>query len=310
MKIAVLMVILVGATVARAASLEADNLRCEYRTDPRGLDVTQPRLSWLLKSGERGQLQAAYQVLVASSAKLLKDDTGDLWDSGVVKEDDTIAIAYHGKPLTSGQSCFWKVKVWDRDGKASDWSKPTLWTMGLLKPEDWKAEWIGFDKPHAIELPEAQLDAAKWIWHAADPKSAPKCQRLFVSDFVLPDNIVVDKADLVIAADDTGKFVVNSAQVVSVNGWKPAQIVDIRNRIKPGKNSLRCEVTNSKQGPAGLIAKITVTSTDGRTFTHLTDASWKTAANPGANWHKRDLDVAAWPAARELGAHGIEPWGK
>ena len=49
---------------------------------------------------------------------------------------------------------------------------------------------------------------------------------------MLPENIVVDKAELVIAADDTAKFVVNSAQVVSVNGWKPAQIVDIRNRVR------------------------------------------------------------------------------
>ena len=301
---------MLGAAAARAATVEAEGLRCEYRTDPLGLDEVQPRLSWLLKSGERGQLQTAYQVLVASDARLLKQDQGDLWDSGVIKDDDTTAIVYHGKPLTSGQACFWKVRVWDRAGKASGWSQPARWTMGLLKTEDWQAEWIGFDKPRAIELPEAQLGEAKWIWHAADPRSAPKGQRLFVSALVLPDDVVVDKADLLIAADDTCKFVVNSAQVVSVNGWKTAQIVDIRNRIKPGKNALRGEVTNSTNGPAGLIAKITVTATDGRIFTHLTDATWKTLDKPGANWHKRDLDTAAWPAARELGAHGIAPWGK
>lgn len=309
MKLALWLAMMVGASVVRAATLEAENLRCEYRTDPLGLDELQPRLSWVLQSGARGQLQTDYRVLVASNAKLLKSDTGDLWDSGVVKDDDTTAIVYRGKALASGQACFWKVKVWNREGKASDWSRPALWTMGLLKPEDWKADWIGFDKPHEVELPAAPLGEAKWIWHAADPSPAPKCHRLFVNEFVLPQDVVVDKAELVIAADDTCKFVINAAQVVSVNGWKPAQIVDIRNRIKPGANALRAEVDNATVSPAGLIAKLTVTTTDGRTFTQVTDASWKTAASPGANWHKRELDTAAWPAARELGAHGIEPWG-
>jgi alpha-L-rhamnosidase len=310
MKLVLLVALVVGATVARAASLEAEYLRCEYRTDPLGIDEVQPRLSWRLKSDERGQLQTAYQLLVASSAKLLKQDNGDLWDSGVVREEDTIAIAYRGKPLASGQPCFWKVKVWDRAGKASGWSRPALWTMGLLQAGDWKADWIGFDKPHAIELPAAPFGGAKWIWHAADPASAPKGRRLFVGEFVLPENLILDKADLLIAADNNCKFVINSNQVVSVKGWLPAQAVDIRNRIKPGKNTLRAEVENTEAGPAGLLAKLTATGTDGRTFTCVTDGAWKTTANPGTNWHKRVLDVAAWPAARELGAYGSAPWGQ
>ena len=310
MKTALVVAVMIGAAVVRAAALDAVSLRCEYRTDPLGLDVVQPRLSWLLESGERGELQTAYQVLVASSAKLLKKDTGDLWDSGVVKDDDTTAIVYGGKPLASEQRCFWKVKVWDRAGKASGWSQPARWTMGLLQAADWKADWIGFDKPHAVELPEAPFGDAKWIWHAADPASAPKCRRLFVSEFVLPENIVVDKAELLVAADNVCKFVINSNQVATVNGWLPAQIVDIRNRIKPGKNALRAEVENTEPSTAGLLAKLTVTATDGRTFTHVTDASWQTTDKPGANWHKRALDVAAWPAARELAAYGSAPWGK
>ena len=310
MKFTLCLVLLAGLATARAASLEATGLRCEYLTNPLGLDVLQPRLSWLLESGERGQRQTAYQVLVASSEKLLKQNSGDLWDSGKIEEDETIAIVYRGKPLASGQLCFWKVKVWDRAGKESAWSKPALWSMGLLKPEDWKAEWIGYDKPRAANLSEAQFGAAQWIWHAADPKDAPKGQRLFVHDFVLPGNLVVDKAELLIAADNTCKFVINTKQVVSVNGWKPAQIVDVRNRINPGKNSLRTAVDNASAGPAGLIAKLTVTATDGRVFTCVTDEKWKTLDKPGANWHNRDLDSAAWPAARVLGAHGCEPWGK
>ena len=42
--------------------------------------------------------------------------------------------------------CYWKVMSWDADGKASAWSKPAEWTMGLLNPEDWQAKWIGKDE--------------------------------------------------------------------------------------------------------------------------------------------------------------------
>ena len=311
MKLVLSVAVVLSMLAVDAVALEANHLRCEYRTNPLGIDAPQPRLSWVLQSDARGQQQTAYQVVVASSEKLLKRNTGDLWDSGVVKDSDTIAIVYHGKPLVTGQPCFWKVKVWDRDGKETGWSKPALWTMGLLKPEDWKAEWIGFDKPRAIELPEAPFGDAKWIWHAADPvPNAPKCHRLFVSEFTLPENIAVDKAELLVAADNSCNFTINSNQAAKVSGWTPAHEVDIRNRIQPGKNELRVEVENTDPSPAGLIAKLTVTTTDGRTFTHVTDGTWKSLANPGANWHKRALNPAAWPAARVLGDYGMAPWGK
>jgi hypothetical protein len=122
-------------------------LRCEYRVDPLGIDEPAPRLSWIVESGLRGQRQTACRLLVASSEKLLGKDQGDLWDTGKVARDETIGTAYQGQPLVSQQRCFWKVKVWDKDGRESAWSKPALWSMGLLQPGDWKAEWIGYDKP-------------------------------------------------------------------------------------------------------------------------------------------------------------------
>jgi len=39
-------------------------LRCEYLADPVGIDVPQPRLSWVLEHSARGERQTAYQVLV------------------------------------------------------------------------------------------------------------------------------------------------------------------------------------------------------------------------------------------------------
>jgi alpha-L-rhamnosidase len=44
------------------------HLRCEYLTNPTGIDVRQPRFQWVLDNSRRGVMQTAYQVLVASKS--------------------------------------------------------------------------------------------------------------------------------------------------------------------------------------------------------------------------------------------------
>ena len=99
--------------------LSPADLRCEYLENPLGIDVLKPRLSWKLDSSIRGQKQTAYRILVASSPEKLKSDIGDLWDTGKVDSDKSIHVDYGGTPLDSSTQCFWKVIVWDKDGKAS-----------------------------------------------------------------------------------------------------------------------------------------------------------------------------------------------
>jgi alpha-L-rhamnosidase len=128
-----------------AAAMKATYLRCEYRQNPLGIDVPQPRLSWIVEGNGRGLGQSAYRVLVASSPDLLAKDKADLWDSGKVASSQTVHIIYSGKTLASRARCFWKVRAWDRDGKETAWSKPASWTMGLLKKSDWKGKWVAME---------------------------------------------------------------------------------------------------------------------------------------------------------------------
>ena len=156
-----------------AASLHAadlTNLRCEYRNNPLGIDVPQPRLTWVIESTRRDEVQTAYQVLVASTPEKLAKDQGDLWDSGKVASDQSIQLEYAGKPLESRAACFWKVRVWGTDGIPSSWSRPAMWTMGLLRDEDWHATWIGArttDLPDPTVLGYAteaqQAEEIKWV---------------------------------------------------------------------------------------------------------------------------------------------------
>jgi alpha-L-rhamnosidase len=136
-----------------SASVGINDLRCEYLTNPLGIDSLNPRLSWIMTANKRGEIQTAYQVLVASSPELLKRDQGDLWDSGKVASDETAQIAYSGSPLASRESCFWKVRIWDRDGHPSHWSEPASWSMGLLQPADWSGKWITIAPPAATTAP-------------------------------------------------------------------------------------------------------------------------------------------------------------
>ena len=124
------------------ATMNPVALRCEYRVEPLGIDEAQPRLTWRLESEARGARQVAYQVVVAGTREKLERGDADLWDTGKVMSDDTVNIAYAGKPLRSRQQCFWKVRSWDQDGKTTKWSAVSSWSMGLLMPEDWKASYI------------------------------------------------------------------------------------------------------------------------------------------------------------------------
>ncbi len=134
---------------ARTCSIRPDQLRCEYRANPLGIDVAQPRLSWVLAAatpGSRGLRQTAFRILVATTDDQLRAGNGDLWDSGRVESDQSVQVVYAGKALASGARAFWKVQVWDQAGKSSGWSAPAFWSMGLLAPEAWKAKWIGRDE--------------------------------------------------------------------------------------------------------------------------------------------------------------------
>jgi hypothetical protein len=145
--------LLAGCPVRRPSEVVVAGLRCEQTVDPLGVDVPQPRLSWQLQSEQRGQMQMACQVLAASGLERLARDEGELWDSGRVTSDETLGVLYRGRPLQSSQRVFWKVRVWDKAGRASAWSAPATWTMGVLaqagpsSPEgfaaaSWQARWI------------------------------------------------------------------------------------------------------------------------------------------------------------------------
>jgi len=126
-------IILFLCLAGRTEAQKVGELTCEQRVSPLGIDVQHPRLGWRVV----GIRQTAYQIIVTG-------DKGELWNSGKVESDQSWMVPYGGKSLESREVCRWKVKVWTEEGE-SPWSSESLWTMGLLSPTDWKAQWIGYD---------------------------------------------------------------------------------------------------------------------------------------------------------------------
>lgn len=124
------------------STVQVTGLRTEYLRDPIGIDAPRPRLSWQLTATRRNVRQAAWRVQVATSPEALSGDEGDLWDSGQVEGDQISQVVYGGPPLRSRQQVWWRVRIWDDQGTASNWSEAAHWEMGLLRQTDWRGRWI------------------------------------------------------------------------------------------------------------------------------------------------------------------------
>ncbi len=133
----VLLAISSFSTVA-AVKTEVKELICEYHTNPLGIDIQKPRLSWKIISVEENVLQTAYEIKVTDQSTKGKL----LWTSGKVNSAQSVDVIYGGPALKSMQRVSWQVRVWDNKNKVSAWSAPATWEMGILEPESWKASWI------------------------------------------------------------------------------------------------------------------------------------------------------------------------
>jgi alpha-L-rhamnosidase len=284
------------------------DLRCESLDNPLGIDATKPRLGWILNSDERGQHQTAYQILVTGTAEKLKVDRGDLWDSGKVNSDPSIQVNYAGKPLVSNEQCFWKVRVWDKDGNASDWSKPALWTMGLLNPQDWKGKWIGLDGENVTN----HLTNTSWIWYpAGEPaKSAPPGSNYFRRTFVLPD-AEIKCARILLTGDNEAKGFINGRDIGGRNNPHVVRDQDITYRLEPGTNLIAILGKNkgNAPNPAGVVARLEVEFQNGDALVIPTDEQWKASNWETNGWNEIGFDDSNWVAATNLGPVGMEPWG-
>jgi alpha-L-rhamnosidase len=300
-----------GAVEATPAVADVANLHCEYRTDPLGLDVARPRLSWLNISTERGARQTAYQILVASSRELLARNQGDRWDSGKVTSDQQNQIEYNGQPLTSGGVCYWKVRTWDQSGKPGAWSQQAAWTMGLLTPSDWQAQWIGNDDAYQVSAEataENKLFALRGLKWVQMPKKEGKnsVDTYLRREIELPADRILKRATWVLYAFNECRATVNGVVVGSAAHWEATSRLDVTKTIKPGRNSLGLAVSITDPYLPAAIGQLVLQFETGDPVLLPVDASWKTTQQAAPGWMSVGFDDSTWKSAELL---DNMPWG-
>lgn len=255
-----------------AQSLSVIDLSCEHKINPVGVETTQPRLSWKLKSTSNDVMQNAYQIRVATAPSFAASTI--IWNSGKTTSDESVLIKYQGSELKSGQRYYWQVKTWDNKNNASKWSETAYWEMGLLNEGDWKAQWIEID--------------------AESPRVSPA--HYMRKEFDISKKIA--KATVYATAHGIYELSLNGEKVgdqVFTPGWTTYgkrlqyQVYDVTNQLKRGTNAIGAvlgegwykgslgwtenwAIYGDKEG---LLMQMDIEYTDGSTQTIISDGSWK-----------------------------------
>ncbi len=315
-----------------SGDLRVVRLRCEYLVNPLGIDETRPRLSWNIESDRRGVRQTAWRVRVATSAEYLARGEADLWDSGRVEDDRTVHIEYDGVPLVSRTACHWQVQIWDEQGGTAV-SERAFWTIGLLEPSDWQAQWIAADPDYLARAGHAIKPTR------TEPGTPPWLRKAFTIDGP------VQRATLYASARGLLDLHLNG-RAVSWDVFAPEwtdyrkrihyRTYDVTGLVRPGANTLGTvlgdgwysgyvgwQETRGRYGlQNSLLVKLEIELEDGTRQIVATDNSWRCAAGPIlcsdfmmgetydarhelTGWDERQYDDSGWSPVLAVDPPGV-----
>jgi len=157
-------------TASKDSGISVTDLQCEFQKEPLGIDVPNPRLSWKLKAPKdvRGVYQTAYQIIVKSAFPA--NSVKAIWDSGEIGSSQSNGVPYQGPPLQSRDQYLWRVKIWDGEDVASDWSEESHFGMGMINQDEWQGEWIKsyldlYDyQKELMKMPDHGKEHTRNIW--------------------------------------------------------------------------------------------------------------------------------------------------
>jgi hypothetical protein len=329
--------LLTVSTSAAHASILAERLRCEYRVNPLGVDVPAPRLSWIMvstDSGRRGARQTAYRVLVASTAALLAENRGDLWDSGRVTSDQSNQLEYAGKPLRSSQRAIWKVRIWDEHEQPSPWSQPATWTMGIINDADWRAQWISAREAVAESQP---FEGSHTMGRALPPPYSTAPRPLYPTMLLRREFVVkprLERAVVHLCGLGQYEMAINGRRVgtdLLAPGWSKYDktvlydTYDVTPLLRAGHNALGLLLGNGMYnvrggrytkfigsfGPLKSIAQLRLEYADGSIDVLGTDGKWRVHPGPitfSCVYGGEDYDARLEPRGWDQPGFGDAAW--
>ncbi|MDR1644198.1 MAG: glycoside hydrolase family 78 protein [Tannerellaceae bacterium] len=300
------------------------SLECEYRTNPVGIGTERPRFSWKLidPAHTRGQKQTAWQALVASDSLQLARGEGDVWDSGKIVSAQSFLVPFGGKELVSGREYFWKVKVFDKDGRPSEWSETASFVTGLLHEADWQSSWW-------IKHPDAPEKKHIWFRKQIHLPAAVRSSFIHVASAGYHELYVNGrKADDRILAPAASRI---STRVLYVT-------YDITHLLEAGDNVIALWQGTGWASfpffnlPSCLRVRLDGETVDGERFRVVSDTDWRCAISNSENiqasnyageridarahipdWNGKGFDDSRWAKPKrmdfrtQLCAHTTEP---
>lgn len=315
---------LFGILLTGSATIKPDKLTCEYIENPLGIDTRIPRFSWTLVSAERNQKQTTYELLVNDNLKDINALHGKIWKSGKIKSSQSLHIVYQGKALKSFTRYYWRVRVYDQNGKASSWSKPAWFETAMLDATDWKAKWIGdgsvqfkkdedFYQNDPMPLFRKDFTAKKKISSARLYISALGYYEAYlngqkIGDQVLDPGWTSYNKQILYAVHDVTKNIREGDNVTGImvgNGWY--NILPLR--LWGGLNMRNALVT----GRPCVKAQLRIQYTDGSSEVITTDDTWKTISGPivrnsiyiGEHYDAR-LEQNGWNGTEGVSLKGVK----
>lgn len=331
----IVILLLLSATCCKNSdsAISVSQIKCNGIENPLGTEKF-PDFSWILKSGSRGQIQTAYQIIVSSDDKKAKRNSGDIWDSGKIQSGEAFWISYNGQQLQSGKEYFWKVRVWDANEKPSEWSTIGKFVTGLFEKDDWSgAKWIGYE-----EIPDSLL-LVPGVHGRGDNLGNVATKRMVVPYFRKDISLEkkISKALVFVSGLGQYELYINGNKTGDrflSPGWSDYRktcfynTFDVTENLTSGINSIGAIAGNGffninreryrklviAYGAPKMILKLEVLYTDGTNDIFISDESWKTSPSPitfssiyggedydatkeQAGWNKPGFNDSAWTPA-------------
>ena len=287
-------------------------LRVDNLATPLGIDDRAPRFSWQLRDPAHGARQTAYEVAVASTKAALAQGKSIVWTSGRIDSSLSMNVSYRGPALAPSTRYFWRVKVWDADGKLYPESEISWWETGLMTQDAWHAAWIGYETPE-----EAAVRHAPAEWIASPDYKELAAEKAPEQHFAYRATVNLDKpvrsATLYAACQDTVSAWVNGIQVLLADHlppykqmpWKKYVRASVAKQLNTGPNTMAVECVHYVANPNGMAtsdapplnATLYVEYEDGTNATFASSPEWKTAIHAFGDWRQVNPDGPEWKNA-------------
>ncbi|KAF5317533.1 hypothetical protein D9619_013227 [Psilocybe cf. subviscida] len=173
--------------------------------------------------------------------------------------------------------------------------------------------------PTSVSTSDLTFDNSLWIWSTeSSPPNAPPGQHAFRKAFNAPSGKTLQSASVILTVDDGFTFYVNGQPIGEspneTDAWKSGQRFTAplsgTSAVFAVNATNLPDVNSGGASPAGLLATIRVTFTDGSSQTIVSDTTWKVSSTVPAGFQNPSFNDSSWPVAHSQGAFGVAPWNQ